>query len=182
MTAAENVRTVRDAIANRIELGLRAPITPDEQLLRDAYDALTEQSSDKRTALVLPTEPGTVIAIGAWWLVRLEPHEGSGPGCWELLPPRDETTRRSMEGNQVRAQCVYGDEWVLAEAEHEGHFTVIAEPASARPRPESPESLAHIIGHRTQWPSLHWRGWNDPEARTAIALAVATALTTEPTR
>lgn len=74
----------------------------------------------------LPEAPGTVIAIGKWWLVRLEPHEGTGLGCWELLPPRDDDVRRSMERAGVKPQCVYSDEWVLAEAEQEGGYFVVA--------------------------------------------------------
>jgi hypothetical protein len=78
--------------------------------------------------IVLPTEPGTVIAIGKWWLVRLEPHNGSGPACWELLPHRDDETRASMERAGVKSQCVYSEEWVQAEAEQEGRFEVISAP------------------------------------------------------
>jgi hypothetical protein len=80
----------------------------------------------RHTLWHLPEQPGTVIAIGSWWLVRLEPHEGTGPGCWELLPPRDDEARRSMERAGVKWQCVYGDEWVLAEAEQEGGYLVMA--------------------------------------------------------
>lgn len=74
----------------------------------------------------LPEAPGTVIAIGAWWFVKLEPHEGVGPGCWELLPARDEKTRQSMERAGVKAQCVYSDDWVLTEAEQQGGYLVVA--------------------------------------------------------
>lgn len=76
----------------------------------------------------LPTEPGTVIAIGGWWLVRLEPWNGDGPGCWELLPARSDEIRLSMERAGAKPQCVYGDDWVLAEAQQEGGYYVMAEP------------------------------------------------------
>lgn len=77
--------------------------------------------------LVLPTEPGTVIAIGQWWLVRLRPYEGA-PSAWELLPlPTRELADRA-KANGAEQQCVYDDAWVLAEAEQEGSFVVVALP------------------------------------------------------
>lgn len=77
--------------------------------------------------LRLPEKPGTVIAIGDWWLVRLRPYE-TGAKSWELLPFRSEAEREHAERIGVKAQCVYGDEWVLAEAEQEGGYLVIADP------------------------------------------------------
>lgn len=79
------------------------------------------------TLLKLPEKPGTVIAIGGWWLVRLPGYEGA-PSAWELLPFATEAIRNRAEGIGVKAQCVYGDEWVLAEAEQEGGYLVIADP------------------------------------------------------
>lgn len=75
----------------------------------------------------LPTRPGTIIAIGGWWLVRLRPY-GEAPSAWELLPfPTKEATEHA---NRVgaKAQCVYDDAWVKSEVEQEGGFLVIAEP------------------------------------------------------
>lgn len=77
--------------------------------------------------LVLPTKPGTVIAIGGWWLTRLRPYEGA-PSAWELHPMPTKKMTESAAGNGVKAQCVYDDEWVLAEAEQKGHFEIISEP------------------------------------------------------
>lgn len=79
------------------------------------------------TLLKLPEKPGTVIAIGGWWLVRLPGYEGA-PSAWELLPFATEAIRNRAESIGVKAQCVYGDEWVLAEAEQEGGYLVIADP------------------------------------------------------
>lgn len=77
---------------------------------------------------VLPTKPGTVIDVGLWRFVKLEPYEGTNAGGWELLPARDAATKKTMSNCSVKDQCVYGDEWVLAEAEQEGGYFVIAEP------------------------------------------------------
>jgi hypothetical protein len=79
------------------------------------------------TLLKLPEKPGTVIAIGGRWLVRLPGYEGA-PSAWELLPFATEAIRNRAESIGVKAQCVYGDEWVLAEAEQEGGYLVIADP------------------------------------------------------
>lgn len=75
----------------------------------------------------LPDNPGTVIAIGSWWLVRLAPYE-TGTKSWELLPFRSREEHDNAERLGVKAQCVYGDDWVLSEAEQEGGYEVIAEP------------------------------------------------------
>lgn len=79
------------------------------------------------TLLKLPEKPGTVIAIGGWWLVRLPGYEGA-PSAWELLPFATEAIRNRAESIGVKAQCVYGDDWVLAEAEREGGYLVVADP------------------------------------------------------
>jgi hypothetical protein len=79
--------------------------------------------------LQLPKKPGTVIAIGEWWLVRLRPYEDTGaPSAWELLPMPTAEQRQRAEALDVATQCVYGDEWVLAEAEQEGGYVVISDP------------------------------------------------------
>jgi hypothetical protein len=79
--------------------------------------------------LRLPETPGTVIAIGDWWLVRLRPYEGAR-SAWELLPfpTKDMHDRAALFG--VKAQCVYDDGWVLTEVEVKGYFTVISEPVT----------------------------------------------------
>ena len=77
--------------------------------------------------LRLPEKPGTVIAIGEWWLVRLRPYEGA-PSAWEMLPLPSKELTEHAERNGVKAQCVYGDDWVLAEAEQEGGYLVISDP------------------------------------------------------
>ena len=84
----------------------------------------------EKAAPPLPTEPGTVIAIGGWELVKLRLYNAEQPGGWELLPAKDDQVRRSMDRAGVKAQCVYGDEWVRAEAEQDRDgFRVISEPA-----------------------------------------------------
>ena len=78
--------------------------------------------------LTLPSTPGTVIAIGNWWLVRLRPY-GGAPSAWEMLPlPSAEATARA-KANGVVTQCVYADDWVLSEAEQEGGYVIISTPA-----------------------------------------------------
>lgn len=77
--------------------------------------------------IVLPTEPGTVIAIGSWWFVRLRSYEGAPP-AWELLPMPSKKLTDSAQGNGFAAQCVYGDDTVLAEAEQEGSFRIVSQP------------------------------------------------------
>lgn len=79
----------------------------------------------------LPTEPGTVIAIGEWWLVRLPSFEGA-PSAWELLPfsTMRMTERAKVMG--VKSQCVYSDEWVQSEVDQDRNgFTIIASPVAA---------------------------------------------------
>lgn len=81
----------------------------------------------RESLIHLPQEPGTVIAIGEWWLVRLRESE-TGVRAWELLPfpTRELTDKAGRLG--VKTQCVYSDEWVLAEVEAEGGYDVIALP------------------------------------------------------
>lgn len=79
--------------------------------------------------LKLPEKPGTVIAIGEWWLVRLRPYEDTGaPSAWELLPMPSRTTEDHARRKGVASQCIYDDAWVLAEVEQEGGYLVIADP------------------------------------------------------
>ena len=109
--------------------------------------------------LKLPERPGTVIAIGAWWLVRLPGYEGA-PSAWELLPFATEAIRNHAESIGVKAQCVYGDEWVLAEAEQGGGYLVIADPREEpsgvqyfKPVPALGRSIEYVgppIGERVQ--------------------------------
>lgn len=80
--------------------------------------------------LNLPQKPGTIIAVGEWWLVRLRPHEGA-PSAWELLPLPSKELADHVKAMGVATQCVYGDDWVLAEVEQEGGYTVIAEPVAS---------------------------------------------------
>ncbi len=77
--------------------------------------------------LTLPTTPGTIIAIGDWWLVRLRPYDGA-PAAWEMLPFDGQKTNDRAAQLNVRGQCVYGDEWVLSEVEQEGSYLIISEP------------------------------------------------------
>lgn len=85
---------------------------------------------------VLPDKPGTVIAVGAWWYVALEPYnDRDGELAWELLPPANEEVRRSMERAGVKSQCVYSGESVWLEADQEGGYYVISEPVQ---RPYGP--------------------------------------------
>jgi len=75
----------------------------------------------------LPTEPGTIIAIGGWWFVRLRPYSPGNTPAWELLPaPRDveEKARR----NGFPSQCIYSDGIVLEEINREGSFRIVAAP------------------------------------------------------
>ena len=74
----------------------------------------------------LPTNPGTVIAIGEWWLVRLRPYEGA-PSAWELLPMSNKETTEHAKSIGVDSQCVYDDAWVMSEADQEGGYYVISE-------------------------------------------------------
>lgn len=106
---------------------------------------------------ILPTKPGTVIAIGGWWFVKLESyeHEESGPvhkpgeEPWELLPARSDAIRQSMEAARFSQQTVYSHEQVLIEAAQEGGYFVIAEPVERPYGPTlvtRPEPLAERIG------------------------------------
>jgi hypothetical protein len=89
--------------------------------------------------LKLPEKPGTIIAVGEWWLVRLRPYEGA-PSAWELLPLPSKALVDHVKSMGVATQCVYGDDWVLAEVEQEGGYTVIAEPVT-------PYGIRYTSGH-----------------------------------
>lgn len=92
---------------------------------------------------VLPTEPGTVIAIGDWWLVKLRGYDAGAEGGWEFLPvPR--TVKPSLRRSGREDQCVYSNEWAQSEADQEGGFTVISSPALTRLRPEA-EVVAEVL-------------------------------------
>lgn len=107
--------------------------------------------------LKLPEKPGTVIAIGEWWLIRLRPYEGA-PSAWELLPLPSKELTDHAKANGVSTQCVYGDDWVLAEAEQEGGYLIISDP---RERPSgiqyftpSPKASAEPEEPRPVWDGL----------------------------
>lgn len=102
--------------------------------------------------LTLPQKPGTVIAIGDWWLVRLPPYE-TGAMSWELLPFRSDAQREHAERQGVKAQCVYGDDWVLAEAEQEGGYLVISDP---RPVPSGIRYFRQELARAEPDPSTSW--------------------------
>lgn len=87
----------------------------------------------------LPTEPGTVIAIGEWWLVRLRSYEGA-PSAWELLPSKELTGLASRNG--VTTQTVYDDAWVYAEADQEGGYYIISKPVD---RPYGPHTRTREV-------------------------------------
>lgn len=79
--------------------------------------------------LKLPEKPGTVIAIGEWWLVRLRSYQGA-ESAWELLPMPSREMKDRAERIGVSTQCVYSNAWVLAEAEQEGGYDVISSPGT----------------------------------------------------
>lgn len=113
--------------------------------------------------LKLPEKPGTVIAIGEWWLIRLRSYEGA-PSAWELLPfPRAELTEHAHRMG-VSAQCVYDDAWVLSEVEQEGGYLIISDPrekpsgiqyfapADADPRTWAPGTRVTLyVNEATTW-------------------------------
>jgi hypothetical protein len=77
--------------------------------------------------LTLPQKPGTIIAIGDWWLVRLRPYEGA-PSAWEFLPLPSKELKDHAKSQNTPDQCVYSDDWVLSEVEQEGSYVIISEP------------------------------------------------------
>ncbi len=97
--------------------------------------------------LKLPEKPGTVIAIGEWWLIRLRPYEGA-PSAWEMLPLPSKELTDHAKANGVSTQCVYGDDWVLAEAEQEGGYLVISDP---RERPSGIQYFAPADADPRTW-------------------------------
>lgn len=92
-------------------------------------NAMRDRAKAGERTLVLPTAPGTVIAIGAWWFVRLRPYQDA-PSAWEMLPLPSMQLKVQANANGFEDQCVYGDDTVLAEAEQEGAFVVIAAPCA----------------------------------------------------
>lgn len=78
---------------------------------------------------VIPTEPGAVIAIGDWWLVKLRGYDQGAEGGWEFLPvPR--SVKPSVRRSGQADQCVYSNDWVRAEVDQAGSFIVISAPKS----------------------------------------------------
>jgi len=110
--------------------------------------------------LKLPQKPGTVIAIGTWWLVRLRPY-GGAQSAWELLPMPDDASSERAKALEVRAQCIYNDEWVLAEAEQEGGYVVISDPRDA---PSGVRYFRHEAARATapERPRPVWDGLSKP--------------------
>jgi hypothetical protein len=91
-----------------------------------AVVSLVERAHDP-----LPTEPGTVIAIGDWWLIRLRPYAKNVPAAWELLPQPADVTRR-IQRLAIKTQCVYGDDWVQAEVDQDPNgFRIISKPVQS---------------------------------------------------
>lgn len=117
--------------------------------------------------LKLPEKPGTVIAIGAWWLVRLRPY-GNAPSAWELLPMPDDESSERAKSLGVRTQCVYGDEWVLAEAEQEGGYAVISDP---RDTPSGVQYFQHVLARAAEpEPRPIWDGTGKPPVGARVRL------------
>lgn len=75
----------------------------------------------------LPTEPGTVIAIGEWWFVRLRPYKPGITPAWELLPAPEDVEDKARR-NGFPSQCIYPDDIVLGEINQEGAFRIVAAP------------------------------------------------------
>lgn len=81
----------------------------------------------------LPGTPGTVIAIGSWWLVLLPPFYADDrqyPQAWELLSPPTAEALISMRAAGVKWQHVYSDDWVRAEVEQHGGYDIVAVPVT----------------------------------------------------
>lgn len=141
--------------------------------------------------LRLPEKPGTVIAIGEWWLVRLRPCEGH-PSAWEMLPLPSKELREHAQRNGASGQCIYGDDWVLAEAEQEGGYLVISDPRdepsgiqyfkpSAKLARAKPEPLPNHCPECGAWGTVetHLRGCSrDParEEKTTVNIPIGTRI------
>jgi hypothetical protein len=133
-TTADLIAEAREMVVNMVDR--RGPMVPEDDvadLIERLVAALaTPPVPNTPEPLVLPTEPGTVIAIGEWWLVRLRPYQNedgfTAPSAWELLPWPTPAIRKNAEDMGIAAQCVYGDAWVQAEAEQEGNFRIISTP------------------------------------------------------
>jgi hypothetical protein len=95
------------------------------------YDLPSGEMTKKYDQLVLPETPGTVIAIGEWWFVKLRPYTEGVEAAWELLPAPKNVAER-IERLGIRTQHVYNNEWVLGEADQEGKFKIISEPKETR--------------------------------------------------
>jgi hypothetical protein len=77
--------------------------------------------------IALPATPGTVIAIGDWWFVRLRPYKPGLEPAWELLPAPQDVEEKARR-NGFPSQCIYSDEIVRGEIDQEGSFRVVAAP------------------------------------------------------
>ena len=112
--------------------------SPRRMLLPEGFTARIEETEDgtvvelveRPKPIVLPTEPGTVIAVGDWWFVRLRAYETTSQSAWELLPLPTKRLSESAARNGFPQQCGYSSEAVLAEAEQEGGFVIVAAPVS----------------------------------------------------
>lgn len=117
--------------------------------------------------LKLPEKPGTVIAIGDWWLVRLRPYQGA-PSAWELLPMPDAETSVRAKSLGVREQCVYGDEWVLAEVEQEGGYVVISDP---RDVPSGVQYFRQELAQSAEPERVNWTPTWSPGDRVRLVVS-----------
>lgn len=100
--------------------------TPDPWI--GSYEAEGFEVTLIERHIVLPVEPGTVIAIGEWWFVRLRQYQGA-PSAWEMLPLPTMELKNRAKANGFADQCVYGDSLVLEEAKQHGGWKLISAPA-----------------------------------------------------
>ena len=108
----------------RVWLALEGRVTPSDELLTLPAFVLWEPEPEP---IVLPTEPGTVIAIGEWWFVRLRPYKPGITPAWELLPAPEDVEEKARR-NGFPSQCIYPDDIVLGEINQEGAFRIVAAP------------------------------------------------------
>lgn len=124
---------------SKSEIGAAWMIDVPGQRYRSGYDGIYLWDDEPwmvtvtQPPITLPTEPGTVIAIGDWWLVRLRRYETAESSAWELLPMPTKQLSDRVKSMGIATQCVYGDSWVQAEAEQEGGFVVVSKPRDAAP-------------------------------------------------